>query len=171
MAWSDVQPEQMVSFNDAASGGFPLNSGQSHSYTGQCMTKNDILTKYNMFSSFAGYASNQLVEKKRWSSVSFSSWYTGSGTSPSVTSTSGTVTIVGANIEFKAFATIFTGSGATCTVNINIGGNYRTAIIASIGSSYSFGFTLGPGTYSYSVSCSLTGANAIFQGGISIAIV
>jgi len=170
MAWSDVQMEQMVSFNDASSSGIPLNSGQSHSYTGQCMTKDDITTKYavntTLMNAYTG-SGNRLVPKKIWSYIAFSSWYTNSGSSSA--STSGTVTIIGASIRVKAFSTIFTGSGATLTTTININGNIYSAYQAGLGTTNSSTFDIGPGTYYYSVSCVFTGSGA-YQGGISYTI-
>jgi hypothetical protein len=171
MAWSDVQLEQMVSFNDASSSGIPLNSGQSHSYTGQCMTKDEITTKYAVNSSYMNaytLSGNRLVPKKIWSYVGFSSWYDNSGTSSA--STSGTVTVIGSSIRVKAFSTIYTGSGATLTTTINIGGNIYNAYQAGLGTTNSSTFDLVAGTYYYSVSCSFTGSGA-YQGGISYTFV
>lgn len=69
MAWNDVASNQMVSFTDAQTSGFALNSGQSSVTSNQCMTKNDITTKYNV--SVSGYAGNQLVPKSAWVGNSF----------------------------------------------------------------------------------------------------
>lgn len=70
MAWSDLASNQMVSFTDAQSGGFTLNSGQSPVTSNQCMTKSDALTKYALDSSYmSSYASNQLVPKSTWVSA------------------------------------------------------------------------------------------------------
>lgn len=171
MAWSDVQMEQMVSFNDASSSGIPLNSGQSHSYTGQCMTKDEITTKYAVNVSYMNAftsSGNQLVPKKIWSYVSFSSWYTNTGTSSA--STTGTVTIIGASLRVKAFSTIFFGSGSALTTTININGNIYSAYQAGIGTTNSSTFDIGPGTYYYSVSCTYTGSGS-YQGGISYTFV
>jgi hypothetical protein len=167
MAWSDVQLEQMVSFNDASSSGIPLNSGQSHSYTGQCMTKDDITTKYevntSLMNAFTG-SGNQLVPKKIWSYIGFTSWYKRSGTSSG--STSGTVTIIGSSIRVKSYSSIFTGSGATLTTQINIGGNIYTSYQAGLGTNNSSTFDIAAGTYYYSVSCTFTGSG-VYEGGIS----
>lgn len=171
MAWSDVQPLQLVSYSDASSSGIPLNSGQSHSYTGQCMTRDDIITKYAVNTSLMNaftLTGNQLVPKKYWSYVGFSSWYTNSGSSSA--STSGTVTIIGSSIRVKAFSTIFTGSGATLTTTINIGGNIYSAYQAGLGTTNSSTFDIGEGTYYYSVSCVFTGSGA-YQGGISYSFI
>ena len=63
---------QMVTFTQAQSLGFSLKSGQSHVTSNQCMTKADILAKYNV--TISGYADNQLVPRSAWVSaiVSFS---------------------------------------------------------------------------------------------------
>lgn len=67
MAWNDVADNQMVSFTDAQTSGFDLNSGQSSVTSNQCMTKNDITTKYNVSSSaMSAYANNQLVPRSVW---------------------------------------------------------------------------------------------------------
>jgi hypothetical protein len=167
MAWSDVQSNQMVSFDDASSSGIPLISGQSHSYTGQCMSKADILAKYDVNTTLMNsYTSdsNQLVPKQYWSYIGFSSWYKRSGTSSG--STSGTVTIIGSSMRIKAYSSIFTGSGATLTTQININGNIYTAYQAGLGTTNSSTFDISPGTYYYSVSCTFTGSG-VFEGGIS----
>lgn len=62
---------QMVSFTQAQSLGFSLNSGQSHVTSNQCMTKSDALTKYNLnASAMSSYANNQLVPRSVWGSGS-----------------------------------------------------------------------------------------------------
>lgn len=67
MAWSDLTDTQMVSFTDAQTSGFTLNSGQSQVTSNQCMTKAEILAKYNVSAtSISGYANNQLVPKGAW---------------------------------------------------------------------------------------------------------
>lgn len=58
---------QMVSFTQAQSLGFTLQSGQSHTTSNKCMTKNDALVKYNLdASAMSSYTSNQLVPKSTW---------------------------------------------------------------------------------------------------------
>lgn len=67
MSWGSLASNQMVSFTDAQSSGFPLNSGQSPITSDKCMTKNDILTLYTVSSeALVSYASNQLVPKFSW---------------------------------------------------------------------------------------------------------
>ena len=55
---------QMVTFTQAQSLGFALKAGQSHVTSNQCMTKADILAKYNV--TISGYADNQLVPRGAW---------------------------------------------------------------------------------------------------------
>ena len=55
---------QMVTFTQAQSLGFSLKSGQSHVTSNQCMTKADVLVKYNV--TISGYADNQLVPRSAW---------------------------------------------------------------------------------------------------------
>lgn len=67
MAWGDLASNQMVSFTDAQSSPFSLNSGESPVTSNQCMDKTAALTKYNLSSSaMSAYASNQLVPKSVW---------------------------------------------------------------------------------------------------------
>lgn len=74
MAFSDLASNQMVTYTDAQTSGFPLKAGQSHVTSNQCMTKVNILTKYNV--TISGYADNQLVPKSAWiSSVSGTAIY------------------------------------------------------------------------------------------------
>ena len=67
MSWAGLASNQMVSYTDAQTSGFNLQSGQSQVTSNQCMTKNDALTKYVLNSSYmSSYASNQLVPKSAW---------------------------------------------------------------------------------------------------------
>lgn len=55
---------QMVTFTQAQSLGYTLNSGQSHILSDKCMTKTEALAKYNLnASAMSSYTSNQLVPK------------------------------------------------------------------------------------------------------------
>jgi hypothetical protein len=70
MAWIDLANNQMVSFTDAQTSGIALNAGQSHVTSNECMTKTQIQAKYNVLTApMDSYASNQLVEKEKWSSA------------------------------------------------------------------------------------------------------
>jgi hypothetical protein len=77
MAWSDLADNQMVSFNDAQSSGASLKAGQSHVNSDKCMTRLEIVTKYNVELSDVLFADNQLCTKFSWgiygSNSSFSS--------------------------------------------------------------------------------------------------
>lgn len=100
--------------------------------------------------------------------VTFSSFYTSSGTSGTV-NFSGTVTITGANATFTAFATVSSGANFRVNTNINIGGTTRAATKIGVGTQSSTTFTLAPGTYSYSGSVAYvtTGGSGYGNGGIS----
>jgi hypothetical protein len=67
MAFVDLASNEMVTFTNAATGGFTLNAGQSNVTSNECMTKTQALTKYNLSASaMSAYASNQLVPKSTW---------------------------------------------------------------------------------------------------------
>lgn len=75
MAFADLASNQMVSFTDAQSGGFAINSAQTNITSDQCMTKNDALTKYNLDASYmSSYSDNQLVPKSTWVGISVTSY-------------------------------------------------------------------------------------------------
>jgi len=99
--------------------------------------------------------------------VVFSSWFSSSG-GVANQSTSGTVTITGANAYFKAYAVVFTGD-MTVNTSIMINGITRTASATfSSGRIESNAFTLAPGTYNYSVTVNRTGSGGTFgDGGIT----
>lgn len=64
MSWASLGLTQWVSFNDMTESGIPLNGGQSHTYTAQWITKDELITKYNVNTSYlTGLASNQWVER------------------------------------------------------------------------------------------------------------
>ena len=64
MAWNDLAPNQMVSFNDIQESNFTLKAGQTAINTDQCITKLQALTMYNVNPLAVGiYASNQLIPK------------------------------------------------------------------------------------------------------------
>lgn len=64
MSWSTLANNQFVCFNDMSESGIPLNSGQSHIYTQQFITKAEIITKYNVNTSYlTSFASNQWIPK------------------------------------------------------------------------------------------------------------
>jgi hypothetical protein len=70
MAWIDLANNQMVSFTDAQTSGIALKAGQSHVTSNECMTKAQIQDKYNVLTApMDSFASNQLVEKEKWTSA------------------------------------------------------------------------------------------------------
>lgn len=70
MAWGDLAINQMVSYTDAQTSGATLKSGQSHVTSNQCMTRLDIVTKYNVIISEFLFPNNQLVPKGAWGIIS-----------------------------------------------------------------------------------------------------
>lgn len=66
MAWSSLASNQMVSYTDAQTSGATLKSGQSQVTSNQCMTRLDIVTKYNVIISEFLFPNNQLVPKGSW---------------------------------------------------------------------------------------------------------
>ena len=67
MAFSSLAANQMVSEVEASSGGFVLNSGQSHGNNTLCMTKIAATTKYNLLASnLTAYSDSQLIPKSVW---------------------------------------------------------------------------------------------------------
>ena len=85
MAFNDLQPNQMVTFTDAQSGGFILKSGQSNPGGTKCMTKSEALTIYNLKDALMNtYLTNQLVPKSVWvsNSIPVSTIFGTTGSSP-----------------------------------------------------------------------------------------
>ena len=67
MAFNSLAANQMVSEVEASSGGFVLNSGQSHGNNNLCMTKIAATTKYNLLASnLTAYSDSQLIPKSVW---------------------------------------------------------------------------------------------------------
>tara|TARA_R110000782_G_scaffold270382_1_gene370673 strand:+ start:1960 stop:2490 length:531 start_codon:yes stop_codon:yes gene_type:complete len=68
MAFSELSANQMVSYAEAASGGFVLKSGQTNPGTTQMMTKDMAFTIYNLAvnANTNGIAGNQLMQKSFW---------------------------------------------------------------------------------------------------------
>jgi hypothetical protein len=64
MAWNDLAPNQMVSFNDIQESGINLKPGQVAISTDQCITKEQALTMYSISTvAVTPYANNQLIPK------------------------------------------------------------------------------------------------------------
>jgi hypothetical protein len=75
MAWDDLLNNQMVSFTDAQTSGFPLIPGETNPGGDRNMTKSEILFRYNVNigTTYANpYLDNQLVPKIDWLSKSTS---------------------------------------------------------------------------------------------------
>jgi hypothetical protein len=62
----------MVSFTDAQTSGFTLKSGQSQVTSNQCMSRLDIINKYNVNINPLLCADNELAVKSLWVSGGFS---------------------------------------------------------------------------------------------------
>lgn len=130
MAWADLASNQMVSFTDAQSGGFSLNSGQSQTTSNQCMTKSDALTKYNLNASLmSSFANNQLVPKSTWASAAvvayhyYVSSYSQATSSSSCNKINNGATVVflyaSNNTGFFVGQVLYTDGGLTTTFNGN----------------------------------------------------
>ena len=62
MAWSSLLPNQMVTELDMAQSGMPLKANQTHGSGNKCMTKLELLNKYNLdVEQLASYSDSQLV--------------------------------------------------------------------------------------------------------------
>ena len=66
MAWSNVASNQMVTFTNAQTSGAILKPGQSQVPSDKCMTRLDIVTKYNVNINSLLCADNQLAPKSLW---------------------------------------------------------------------------------------------------------
>lgn len=71
MAFSTLLPYQMVSYVDAASGGFTLKAGQTNPGTNQCMTKDMAFAMYNLVANAGSNATpgNMLMQKEYWAAA------------------------------------------------------------------------------------------------------
>lgn len=166
MAWADLASNQMVSFTDAQTSGFSLQSGQSHVTSNQCMTKAEALAKYVLNSSYmSSYADLQLVPKSTWvagRTLSFSVPVSKSYFSTTTDGGSlGTVlTITGGNYTIQARAQLISGTSVYSYITIpTIGTSSVTA--SSTGTSYGGNLTVPPGTYSCTFGWSFTSSTGI----------
>lgn len=156
MAWSNLANNQMVSYFDASTSGFVLNSGKSHFTTlpaaNQCMTKADALLKYNLNPTFmSSYASLQLVPKTVWvSNVStfISTWDT-------------TKTVAGVSSASNQIRLpLVSGGSYTFTVNWGDGTSTNVTSYAQIYSGETVARThtyTNPGVYTVSITGTITG--------------
>lgn len=108
MSWASLAANQMVSFTDAQGSGFGLNASQSHVTSEQCMTKAEIIAKYNVSSaSMASYANNQLVPKQAWQTGTV---YQSAPYSESATKNNCTGTGTGSSVTLYAYTGQFTST-------------------------------------------------------------
>lgn len=70
MAWSSLSSNQAVSYIDAQTSGATLKAGQTNPGTNQCMTRLDVVTKYNVNVNILLCADNQLAVKGLWEIIS-----------------------------------------------------------------------------------------------------
>lgn len=91
---------QMVTFTQAQGLGFALNAGQAHVASNQCMTKSEILAKYNV--TISGYASNQLVPRSAW--VNAVTYYTYAIAKGTIASGSQNATCTSSDSQFYVFS-------------------------------------------------------------------
>lgn len=72
MAWNDLAPNQMVSFNDIQESGFGLKQGVSAISTNECITRDEALAMYYLNPyAVAPYDANQLIPKSSLVSSGF----------------------------------------------------------------------------------------------------
>lgn len=134
MAFNDLLSNQMVSFTDASSGGFALNSGQSNVTSNQCLTKTEALTKYNLNASVMNsYSGNQLVPKSAWITGGHYIGEEFAGGKIAYLDGTGQHGFI---LSTNSFGSIFwhaTNSGTTGATGLNIGtGNSNTNSIVSL---------------------------------------
>ena len=111
MAFADLASNEMVTFTNAATGGFTLNAGQSNVTSNECMTKTQALTKYNLSASaMSSYASNQLVPKSGWVSNG------GSTTNVIITACSTNASSIGAVILYAYSGSIAVNTNVSVTI-------------------------------------------------------
>jgi hypothetical protein len=146
MPWNDLANNQMVSYSDARTSPFVLKPGQAPVESNQCMTRLDIVTKYNVQS---GLPDNQLVPKSAWVASNSAVF-----TPPAVGNTSGTLSILGNPATFVAVLTVGQYSGGTFDFSLIINGTRLRVTATSVGTFESSPLTLIQGNYSFSVSTS-----------------
>ena len=65
MAWSSLLPNQMVTEGDMIQSGMPLKANQPHGSGNRCMTKLELLDRYNLdVKKLASYSNSQLVQRQ-----------------------------------------------------------------------------------------------------------
>jgi hypothetical protein len=76
MAWNNLSPFQIANFTDIQTSGFSLLPGQSHITSNKCMTRSEIMSKYDVWVSNA-YASNQIIPKRNINFLRYDTLYVG----------------------------------------------------------------------------------------------
>ena len=65
MAWSSLSSNQMVTEGDMAQSGMPLKANQTHGSGNKCMTKLELLDRYNLdVEKLNNYSNSQLVQRQ-----------------------------------------------------------------------------------------------------------
>ena len=65
MAWSSLLPNQMVTEGDMAQSDMPLKANQPHGSGNRCMTKLELLDRYNLdVEKLNNYSNSQLVQRQ-----------------------------------------------------------------------------------------------------------
>ena len=65
MAWSSLLPNQLVTEGDMAQSGISLKANQTHGSGNKCMTKLELLNKYNLdVEQLTSYSDSQLVQRQ-----------------------------------------------------------------------------------------------------------
>lgn len=65
MAWSSLLPNQMVTEGDMAQSDISLKANQTHGSGNRCMTKLELLDRYNLdVKKLASYSNSQLVQRQ-----------------------------------------------------------------------------------------------------------
>ena len=65
MAWSSLSSNQMVTEGDMAQSGISLKANQTHGSGNKCMTKLELLNKYNLdVEQLTSYSDSQLVQRQ-----------------------------------------------------------------------------------------------------------
>ena len=65
MAWSSLSSNQLVTEGDMAQSGMPLKANQPHGSGNRCMTKLELLDRYNLdVEKLNNYSNSQLVQRQ-----------------------------------------------------------------------------------------------------------
>jgi hypothetical protein len=183
MAWIDLASNQMVSYTDAQTSGFALNSGQSQTTSNQCMTKSDITTKYNV--TISGYSNNQLVPKSDWVGVGYAFYwqrYGGSTQAEACAAAQESYPFFANSTTLSVGMQVYSNAALTLPITYtqvyyhklyntdtiyetNTSGiitSISTCVVNSVVFSSSFSYT-GSGSANYSGTVTITGASATFN--------